>query len=86
MWCSVISIPSNIAEGYGRNSDKKIVRFLDIARGSIYGLNTQLEISRQLNYLNPQEFNLIFNLLDKTSRILSGFRKSKSHNPKLNHA
>ena len=75
---SVISIPSNIAEGHGRNSDKEIVRFLDIARGSIFELDTQIEISRQLHFLNTQEFNIIFNLLDETSRMLSGLRKSKS--------
>jgi four helix bundle protein len=74
---SVISIPSNIAEGHGRNSDKEIVRFLDIARGSIFELDTQIEISRQLDFLNTQEFNIIFNLLDETSRMLSGLRKSK---------
>ena len=74
---SVISIPSIIAEGHGRNSDKEIVRFLDIARGSIFELDTQIEISRQLDFLNTQEFNIIFNLLDETSRMLSGLRKSK---------
>ena len=79
---SVISIPSNIAEGHGRNSDKEIVRFLDIARGSIFELDTQIEISRQLHFLNTQEFNIIFNLLDETSRMLSGLRNSKliTHN------
>ena len=77
---SVISIPSNIAEGHGRNSDKEIVRFLDIARGSIYELDTQIEISRQLSYLKPKDFNIIFSLLDETSRMLSGLRKSKTQN------
>ena len=57
---SVVSIPSNIAEGHGRNSDKEIVRFLDIARGSIFELDTQLEISRQLSYLNPKDFEILF--------------------------
>jgi four helix bundle protein len=74
---SAISIPSNIAEGHGRNSDKEIVRFLNIARGSIYDLDTQIEISRQLNYLAQQEFNFVFNQLDEISRMLSGLRKSK---------
>jgi len=77
---SVISIPSNIAEGHGRNSDKEIVRFLDIARGSIYELDTQIEISKQLSYLKPKDFNIIFSLLDETSRMLSGLRKSKTQN------
>ena len=79
---SAISVPSNIAEGHGRNSDKEIVRFLDIARGSIYELDTQIEISRQLNYWGLKEFEIIFSLLDETSRMLSGFRKSKSQHTK----
>ena len=45
-----ISIPSNIAEGKGRNSDKEFIRFLQIALGSVYELQTQLELSLQLNY------------------------------------
>ena len=79
----VISIPSNIAEGHGRNSDKEIIRFLDIARGSILELDTQIEISKQLNYLKSKEFNIIFKLLDETSRMLTGLRKSKSRPSKL---
>ena len=42
---SVVSIPSNIAEGYGRNSTGDYVRFLQIASGSLYEFQTQLEIS-----------------------------------------
>ena len=74
---SVISIPSNIAEGHGRDSDKEFVRFLNIAKGSLYELDTQIEISKQLNYLNTQEVSYISDLLDETSRMLTGLRKSK---------
>jgi len=45
-----ISIPSNIAEGRGRNSDKEFVRFLQISLGSLYELQTQLELSLQLQF------------------------------------
>ncbi len=49
---SAISIPSNIAEGYGRSSKKDYVRFLQIAKGSMYELKTQLEIANNLSYIN----------------------------------
>ncbi|MCV6631303.1 MAG: four helix bundle protein [Flavobacteriaceae bacterium] len=48
--CS-IAIPSNIAEGCGRNSAKDILRFLFIARGSLYELETQLYLSYDLSYI-----------------------------------
>ena len=47
--CSV-SIPSNIAEGKGRGSDKEFVRFLKISLGSLYELQTQLELTVMLDY------------------------------------
>ena len=46
-----ISIPSNIAEGYGRKSTSDYIRFLNITMGSLYELQTQLEISLNLRYL-----------------------------------
>ena len=49
---SAISIPSNIAEGKGRNSDKEFKQFLYIARGSLFELRTQLEIARRLRYID----------------------------------
>lgn len=48
---SVVSIPSNIAEGYGRNSTGDYIRFLQIASGSLYEFQTQLEICFRLGYL-----------------------------------
>jgi four helix bundle protein len=46
-----VSIPSNIAEGRGRNSDKEFIRFLNIALGSLYELQTQLELAQAFQYL-----------------------------------
>lgn len=48
---SAVSIPSNIAEGAARNSDKDFIRFLAIARGSLMELDTQLILSDRLGYI-----------------------------------
>ena len=72
---AAVSIPSNIAEGQSRNSPKEFARFLDIAKGSLYELDTQLEISRQLIYVKEQDFDGIYNLLDEISRMLSGLKR-----------
>ena len=53
---SAVSVPSNIAEGYGRNSTGDYKRFLQISLGSLYELQTQLEISFRLNYLPEDNF------------------------------
>ena len=64
---SAISIPSNIAEGYGRNSKKDYIRFLQIAKGSMYELKTQLEIANNLNYISNN--NKYFEIEEKLTEI-----------------
>ena len=49
---AVVSIPSNIAEGNGRNSKSDFARFFSIARGSLYETMTQLEIAKRQGYIN----------------------------------
>ncbi len=68
---SAVSIPSNIAEGYGRNSTGDYARFLQIASGSLYEFQTQLEISFQLGYLNKERFNEINSLSIEIEKMLS---------------
>ena len=68
---SAVSIPSNIAEGYGRRSTGDYVRFLQIAIGSVYELQTQLEISRNLTFLNEQKFTELSDDLCEVERMLS---------------
>ena len=52
---AVVSIPSNIAEGHGRRSDKEFQRFLSIARGSVFELETQLMICIRQAYLTKEQ-------------------------------
>ena len=59
-----VSIPSNIAEGKGRGGDKEFVRFLQISLGSLYELQTQLELAFSFNYIDN-----IKNILDLSMEI-----------------
>lgn len=56
---SAISIPSNIAEGFGRNSQGDFKRFLNIALGSTYELQTQIEIAYNLEFINKENYKNI---------------------------
>jgi len=64
-----VSIPSNIAEGAGRNSDKEFIRFLSIAHASIYEVETQLIISKNLGYLLEEDFKRITDLLNELLKM-----------------
>jgi len=68
--CSV-SIPSNIAEGYGRNSTQDYLRFLRISVGALYELQTQLEIALNLKYLPQENFDGLFESSREIERMLS---------------
>ncbi|MDR6158016.1 MULTISPECIES: four helix bundle protein [Chryseobacterium] len=70
---SAISVPSNIAEGCGRNTNKETIHFLFIARGSLYELETQLYLSSDQNYINAKEFTEILNQIIICKKLLNGF-------------
>ena len=67
---SVVSIPSNIAEGYERNTTREYLRFLSIAQGSRAELETQLEICVRLAYLSVEQVNLALSLCNEVSKML----------------
>ena len=70
-----ISIPSNIAEGYGRNSTSDYIRFLHIATGSLYELQTQLEIALNLEYLKKTDFDKLYESSREIERMLSSLSR-----------
>lgn len=65
-----VSIPSNIAEGYGRNSTADYRRFLQIAVGSLFELQTQMEIAHNLNYITNDIFDTFFEKTKELDRML----------------
>ena len=70
---SSVSIPSNIAEGFGRESSKEYLRFLNIAIGSLFELQTQLEIAKNIDYLIEDEFNTLYEDSREIERMLVSF-------------
>lgn len=66
---SSVSVPSNIAEGWGRTGDKSFHYFLTVARGSNYELETQSIGARMLNLLN--EDHMLFGLIEEVSKMLN---------------
>ena len=72
---AVVSVPSNIAEGCARNSDKDNLRFVDIACGSLAEIETQLLISVQLGYYEMNKALLVIDKIDNIGRMLSGLKK-----------
>lgn len=67
---AAVSIPSNIAEGYGRNSPKEYVQFFYIAYGSALELETQLLIAKSLGFAKEEDFVKVNVLLDEVLRML----------------
>jgi four helix bundle protein len=81
---SAVSVPSNISEGYERDSKNQFVYFLVIAKGSCGELRTQLRIAKALNYLNENEYNAINDKCISVSKQLAGFiNYLKNHKSKI---
>ncbi|MDT8414193.1 MAG: four helix bundle protein [Flavobacteriaceae bacterium] len=73
---SVISVPSNIAEGWGRNSTLSYINFLKISRGSLFELETQLIIAKELEFISSDALNKIDKLIHELSKMLNSLIKS----------
>ena len=73
---SSVSIPSNIAEGAGRNSIKEFKHFLSIANGSAYELQTQLILTTVLNLISKDKIQPVLDLIKEVQKMNYSFQKS----------
>lgn len=73
---AAISVPSNIAEGAADRTKSQFINYLSNAVGSLSELDTQLELSLRLEYINENEYQNVFQQLDKTKALVFGLKKS----------
>ena len=73
---AAVSVPSNIAEGFGRTSPKEKIHFLEISYGSLMEVSCQIEISHDLGYIDKVDLDSINLQIDTIARLLSSLRFS----------
>ena len=81
---SAVSVPSNIAEGYGRKTTQEYIQSLYIANGSHCELETQIMLSKDLGYIKPEEVETLQRDIEEVERMLKALIKSlqnKHSNP-----
>jgi four helix bundle protein len=71
-----VSIPSNIAEGYGRGSRKEYIQFLSIAQGSLKELETQMIIAERLGYATPSQIEKVLAAAEVVGKMLGSLIRS----------
>lgn len=67
-----VSVPCNIAEGSGRNYKKDTIQFLHISRGSLYEVETLLNIAVMVEIINEEKFTPLAELIEESLKILNG--------------
>lgn len=70
---AAVSVPSNIAEGCGRNHAKDSIQFFFVARGSIYELETQLTLSEDLGFIMKEDAEQNLNQVNRCKKLINGF-------------
>jgi len=75
-----VSIPSNISEGFGRHSNKDFSRFLNIAISSLFEYQTQIEIAKNINYINESEFKTLYESSRELEAMIFSFANKVKEN------
>ena len=73
---AAVSVPSNIAEGYGRGSRREYVSFLRTARASLYEVETQILLAQEMEYLTSKQAEALLSDAGECSRVLNGLIRS----------
>jgi four helix bundle protein len=73
---AAVSVSSNLAEGCSRSSRPDYARFVEIATGSVFEVVSQAAIARNQGFLDPAEYEQLYQAAERQSRMLSGLRKS----------
>ncbi|HMC63380.1 MAG TPA: four helix bundle protein [Gemmataceae bacterium] len=73
---AAVSVPSNIAEGQGRDTTRDFLHFLSIARGSLQEVETQLLLAERFAYVNGEETERLLGLSAEVIRLINGLCKS----------
>jgi len=82
---AAVSVPSNIAEGSGRNYKKEFVQFLYLSRGSLLELETQIELSKMLKYIDETRYKELAELTNRVHKIINGLIFSLKRSPTTNN-
>ena len=72
---AAVSVVSNIAEGKGRSSDKELLQFLSHAKGSLFEVETQLELAKHLSY-SASQADTLASKVNETGRLLNGLMRA----------
>lgn len=73
---AAVSIPSNIAEGFGRRSTKEYINFINISCGSLLELSTQIEISFRLGYIRKDRYDRYMDEIEIIHKMSNALKKS----------
>ncbi|RYZ74168.1 MAG: four helix bundle protein [Lysobacteraceae bacterium] len=79
---AAVSVPSNVAEGWSRESRREKAQFLAIAQGSLSELHTQLLLCERLGWLAPELLRPTYGLIDEVSRMLTTMRRKLRLEPR----